>query len=183
MTVFQRTTTIETLKEFVRQSNMIEGEPTEPGHPLYDDHLELAIAMSDPYNLLWALVNPIRIHKSLMQSQPSKFPGELRQIRVAVGGNEKMDPIRVRAEYEELISLVSGPPVMSVRRDQEQWAWDLHHRFEWIHPFWDGNGRTGRLFLNAIRTLCGLPWITIPFEDRFSYYRSIEAWEWLKERE
>ena len=32
----------EVLAEFVRESNRIEEEPTEPGHPLYDDHMTVA---------------------------------------------------------------------------------------------------------------------------------------------
>ena len=31
----------------------------------------------------------------------------------------------------------------------------LHHRFVWIHPFNNGNGRTARLLLNAVAMLKG----------------------------
>lgn len=33
---------------------------------------------------------------------------------------------------------------------------DAHHRFTWIHPFIDGNGRVGRLFTDAALSAAGL---------------------------
>ena len=59
----------------------------------------------------------------------------------------------------------------------EQELWDLHHEFEHIHPFIDGNGRTGRLWLNALRLRCGYPWLTVRFAERHSYYDAIQQWE------
>jgi len=41
---------------------------------------------------------------------------------------------------------------------------------ESIHPFIDGNGRTGRLILNLERIKAGLLPVNIKFEDRRKYY-------------
>lgn len=46
----------------------------------------------------------------------------------------------------------------------------FHLRFEGIHPFIDGNGRTGRLILNLELIKAGLLPINIKFSDRKQYY-------------
>lgn len=46
----------------------------------------------------------------------------------------------------------------------------FHLRFEGIHPFIDGNGRTGRLILNLELIKSGLLPVNIKFGDRKEYY-------------
>lgn len=53
----------------------------------------------------------------------------------------------------------------------------FHAKFENIHPFADGNGRTGRLAMNYLLILHGHPPIIIHEEDRQSYYDALEAWD------
>lgn len=53
----------------------------------------------------------------------------------------------------------------------------FHAKFENIHPFADGNGRTGRLAMNYLLVLCGHPPIIIHEEDREPYYAALEAWD------
>lgn len=53
----------------------------------------------------------------------------------------------------------------------------FHAKFENIHPFADGNGRTGRLAMNYLLVLCDHPPITIHEEDRLDYYNALEAWD------
>ena len=49
----------------------------------------------------------------------------------------------------------------------------LHCRFEQIHPFLDGNGRTGRLVLNLILVRLGYPPVVIYKRDRARYLRAL----------
>ena len=49
----------------------------------------------------------------------------------------------------------------------------LHCRFEQIHPFLDGNGRTGRLVLNLILVRMGYPPFIIYKRDRNKYLRAL----------
>ncbi len=53
----------------------------------------------------------------------------------------------------------------------------FHAQFENIHPFADGNGRTGRLAMNYLLILNNHPPIIIHEEDRKSYYSTLEAWD------
>lgn len=51
----------------------------------------------------------------------------------------------------------------------------FQHRFIWIHPFKDYNGRVGRLLTNLLALNLGLPIITIKAEIRKDRERYIEA--------
>lgn len=53
-------------------------------------------------------------------------------------------------------------------------AAQLHTRFVKIHPFVDGNGRTGRLLLNLELMKEGYPPAVIRKEDRLAYYESLD---------
>ena len=52
----------------------------------------------------------------------------------------------------------------------------LHLEFESIHPFIDGNGRTGRLLLNFELIKHGLLPVNIKFTDRERYYNSFDEY-------
>ena len=55
-------------------------------------------------------------------------------------------------------------------------AAEFHLRFEDIHPFIDGNGRTGRLILNFELMKAGLLPVNIKFSDRRKYYDCFNAY-------
>ena len=52
----------------------------------------------------------------------------------------------------------------------------FHLEFEGIHPFIDGNGRTGRLILNLDLIRNGYPPINVKFADRKRYYDAFDAY-------
>lgn len=54
-------------------------------------------------------------------------------------------------------------------------AAELHTRFVKIHPFIDGNGRTGRLLLNFELMKTGYPPAIIRKEDRLAYYDALDT--------
>ena len=53
----------------------------------------------------------------------------------------------------------------------------FHVRFEYIHPFADGNGRTGRTLLNYFLITRNHPPLIIHEEDKHEYYAALEAYD------
>jgi len=49
----------------------------------------------------------------------------------------------------------------------------MHNAFERIHPFLDGNGRTGRLLLNLILVRMGYPPAIVFKNERVSYLKAM----------
>ncbi|WP_105404948.1 Fic family protein [Neorhizobium sp. T7_12] len=73
-------------------------------------------------------------------------PGEVRQRDVKVGRHIPVSPgavPRFLARFEEAYRRLG-------RIDSVLAAAAAHHRFAWIHPFLDGNGRVGRLMTHAM---------------------------------
>jgi Fic family protein len=52
-------------------------------------------------------------------------------------------------------------------------AFDFHLRYLSIHPFYDGNGRTGRLLLNLLLISFGYPPIILSSKSRDSYNKTL----------
>jgi fido (protein-threonine AMPylation protein) len=50
-----------------------------------------------------------------------------------------------------------------------------HFMFVYIHPYMDGNGRTGRFMMNLMLASGGYPWTVIPVERRTDYLRALET--------
>ena len=68
----------------------------------------------------------------------------------------------------ELINWVCEYPIDIVIK-----AAIFHHRFVWIHPFFDGNGRTARLIFNLLLMQAGFPPAIILKNDRKKYYDAL----------
>ena len=106
--------------------------------------------------------------------QLGERPGEYKRHNNITGKNEiGAAPEDVQEEMSELLSEMQGVPDDKALTA----AAYFHAKFENIHPFADGNGRTGRLVMNYILLLHGHPPVIIHEEDRKGYYSALEAWD------
>ena len=83
------------------------------------------------------------------QGEGDKTPGLYRKQNVSIAGAGHMPPdyLQVNDYMDELIRFINQPD--SPKYDLIKTA-TAHHRFVWIHPFNNGNGRTVRLFTYAL---------------------------------
>ena len=93
--------------------------------------------------------------------------------RHEIGASPEDTPEEVRELLSELQAL---PPSLSAEKILTAAAY-FHAKLENIHPFADGNGRTGRLALNYFLVTHDHPPVVIHEEDRAAYYAALEAWD------
>lgn len=156
-------------QEFLRQSNLIEDEPSEEA--LLDATLAYVHAAALEY------VRPFDvrvIHHTLMHRLLPSEAGRYRECPVFIGGRQAPDYATVPGDVDSWCNalndtLTGAKPVQSAER-LEQLAKELHVEFERIHPFIDGNGRTGRILWQWHRVRLGLPFKVIFAKDRQQYY-------------
>lgn len=106
--------------------------------------------------------------------QIGERPGEYKKHVYVTGKNEiGASPEDVQEEIRELLDELKDIPADKVLTA----AAYFHAKFENIHPFADGNGRTGRQVMNYLLLLNDHPPIIIHEEDRKGYYNALEAWD------
>jgi Fic/DOC family len=101
-------------------------------------------------------------------------PGSFREheIRPFPGGMTPVSWVLVPAEVNTWITELNSLEPRSATFSEEIAA--LHARFEQIHPFLDGNGRTGRLVLNLVLVRLGYPPAIIYKRQRAEYLRALQ---------
>lgn len=106
--------------------------------------------------------------------QSGERPGEYKRHDYVTGRNETGAlPEDVPEEMSELMAELAD---IEDRHALTAAAY-FHAKFENIHPFADGNGRTGRLAMNYFLVTHGHPPVTIHEEDRREYYAALEEWD------
>lgn len=113
------------------------------------------------------------IHALVLMNRPDD-KGVYRRIPVRIMGayTEPVQPYMIEPRMTELLS--ANEERKNTMTDIERIAL-FHLEFEGIHPFIDGNGRTGRLILNLDLIRNGYPPINVKFTDRKRYYDAFDA--------
>lgn len=99
--------------------------------------------------------------------------GVYRRVPVRIMGaqHEPVQPYLIQPKMEQLLIDFAESTEHIVTKLAR-----FHIEFEGIHPFIDGNGRTGRLLVNMEFMKVGFPPIDIKFTDRIAYYNAFDEY-------
>ena len=178
------------LGTFIRESNRIDPQPSfdgtsiikglKSGQPMFDNHVDAwFLCVRQAAYKEFTLNNLLGIHRELTKGidffESRGMSGVFRRHDVRIGGAICPSPISVPILIDKfLIPRINKALNQKPDGNPEEFAWEIHELFECIHPFIDGNGRTGRLLLNLARMAMGLEPIVIYYSDRHNYYAHIQ---------
>ncbi len=163
----------------LRETDMVLRGLTIDKKPL-KDHME-AVGHKEAFDFVRDLVKeqvPLsesiikRIHY-LVLADKREDRGVYRRVPVKIMGakHEPVQPYLIQPKMEQLLEDYRNNTDHIISRLAR-----FHIEFEGIHPFIDGNGRTGRLLVNLELMKAGYPPIDIKFADRISYYNAFDEY-------
>lgn len=119
------------------------------------------------------VIEPVWAHFPPSDFHPDEGPGSFRQHELAMfpGGMRPPPLVSVPGGVRDWVDRVNEGP-------REGWHLaehlaETHAAFEQIHPFRDGNGRTGRLIMNLLLVRRGYPPAIIYNRDRRRYINAL----------
>lgn len=135
------------------------------------------------------------IHKILTKEltpppdgEGSHYPGELRKSDVTINGVKPPPPVSFELLQEYFNSLISFINQECSPQNQLLMVSIAHHRFMYVHPFDNGNGRVGRLLNYALLVKLGfnvkgslLNPSSVFYTNRDMYYKMLAKADSLEE--
>lgn len=144
------------------------------------DHME-AVGHKEAFDFVSELVkdnvpiseNIIKQIHYLVLADKKEDRGVYRRVPVRIMGaqHEPVQPYLIGPKMEQLLYDFAASTEHIVTKLAR-----FHIEFEGIHPFIDGNGRTGRLLVNLELMKAGFPPIDIKFTDRITYYNAFDEY-------
>ncbi|MBU2576682.1 MAG: Fic family protein [Nanoarchaeota archaeon] len=116
----------------------------------------------------------INIHSILVKDTGVQLGFKKLPNYLVMGNLKTTPPEKVE---EEMNKLISWYKFNKNEIHPLKLASEFHARFESIHPFDDGNGRTGRILLNTILLEQNYPPLIIKKTTRIAYFSSLEAFD------
>lgn len=113
------------------------------------------------------------LHKLVVQKTEEEFAGKYRNSNVFIGGADHIPPDALQVPHE-MESLINWFIENRKKIHPVELSTQLHHKLVYIHPFFDGNGRTARLVMNIVLMRYHYPLIVILKNDRKKYYRVLD---------
>lgn len=117
-------------------------------------------------------IDILSLHGLVLRSIEDDYAGRLRNGGVRIVGANFTPPSanKVSDLLDQLITFINDNPLSL---SDIILASIFHHKLVWIHPFFDGNGRTVRLAMNLLLMRRGFPPAIILKNDRKKYYEAL----------
>jgi len=113
-----------------------------------------------------------QIHSLVIRKIAPDEAGRYRQLDVKAAGTAHVYPPHYRLS-ELMAEFVEWLNEASAQMHPVVFATEAHYRFVSVHPFVDGNGRTGRLLMNLLLLRAGYPTVTISNQQRLAYIEAL----------
>lgn len=112
-----------------------------------------------------------QIHQLVLTKIDDEHAGRYRDVAVRIAGARHIPPEswELAPRMDDFVRWLASHETAHLHSIEK--AARAHHRFVAIHPFIDGNGRTGRLLLNLLLFKDGYPPAVIEHATRKQYYR------------
>lgn len=113
----------------------------------------------------------LKLHEIVMYNFKNKLPGEYRT------GYVNLTNADVELPSAQDVPLKMSKFIKDINRYPKDRIGKIagdHYTFEIIHPFFDGNGRVGRLIMTTQLLSQGFAPAIIRVEDRYKYYMALE---------
>ncbi len=138
------------------------------GHKEAIDYIETLAQATTPVGE-WEIR---QIHSLVMRTITPTEAGRYRQLDVKAAGTEHVYPAHylLPGLMDEFIRWLSEA---RSHMHPVAYASEAHYRFVSIHPFADGNGRTGRLMMNLLLLKAGFPIVSISNRQRAAYIEAL----------
>ena len=109
------------------------------------------------------------LHQIIVQETDREWAGRYRNANVIIGGAKHAPPdaLAVPHQMRDLMAWLNSEKHQAHIIELSAL---LHHKLAYIHPFFDGNGRTARLAMNLFLMQAGYPLVVILKNDRKKYY-------------
>lgn len=110
------------------------------------------------------------LHQLVMQETDKEWAGKYRNSNVIIAGANYSPPEAIEVPIE-MNKLMKWLQQNKKKLHIIELAALFHHKLVYIHPFFDGNGRTARLAMNLLLMQTGYPLVIILKNDRKKYYQ------------
>ncbi|CDS40601.1 adenosine monophosphate protein transferase [Echinococcus multilocularis] len=120
-----------------------------------------------------SLSDILELHRRVLSFINLAEAGHLRQTKVFVGDHIPPPANMLPDLMQELVDWINSDEAAALH--PIELAALAHWKLVYIHPFYDGNGRTSRLVMNLLLMRAGFPPAIVRKDDRHIYYETLKA--------